>query len=219
MAIAFVTGTTAAANGGTSGSINTTGATLLIAVEFWTNSASCFTSFSDSKTNVWVPWGATNATNTNGSSGLTLYYAVNPTVGSGHTFTLGTGAPGGCIAAFSGTNIQFPCGQLKINTAGSAHSLAPGSITPPLNNTLLIAAMGYRDTTTISIDGGFTISNQLAFNSGISVGGALAYLIQTSAAAANPTFSWTNVSSCNAVIGNIQPPAATGGSGGAWAYA
>lgn len=191
---------------GTTGSIDTSGASLLTAAVGWTTTSGAFV-LTDSKSNVWMPFGGTTATFT--SSHLTFYVCFQPTVGSGHTFTIG-GASSVCVAAFSGTATAFSFDNGRANDANST-SVQAGSITPSVNNCLVIAAIAYRDTTALSINGGFTITNQEAFISGSAVGSGLAYLVQTTATAANPTWSWTNTALSSSLITAFQSPFSSSG--------
>jgi len=213
MAFALVSHVSRAGTG-TSGAIDTTGADLLVAAVGWGNSNAV--AFSDSKSNIWIPIGALPISAP--ASGLVqLMIAINPTVGSGHTFTV-TGASSACVAAFSGSHLTFPLGQVRNAATAGAASLAPGSLTPPIDACLVIAALGDRTANTISVDGGFTITDQVAFSSPTVVGSCLAYLIQTSAAAANPTFSWTGSVIASAIIGYFQPPTAAAGGATSWVF-
>ena len=144
--------------------------------------------------------------------------------GGSHTFTTAqsNSFPTMCVAAFSGTATDFTPGfPVKNNHSNAATSIQAGSVTPTVNNCLVVAGMSYRDTTTISISGGFTIAQQAPFIAATAIGSAIAYLIQTTAGAANPTWSWTNSLAANACIQFYQSPVSGGGgsAGGAWAYA
>lgn len=163
---------------GTSAAVDTTGATLLIAV------ASTFvnpTTVSDSKGNSW-----TALTLRGTGSAVQLFYAVNPTVGTGHTFTDGGFNFGTvCYAAFSGVDAVSP---YDTDTGGhAAGNVQPGSITPAANNELLVAGLCWYPSNTVSIDSGFSITDQRDYTG--NMGSALAYLVQGAAAAVNPTWS------------------------------
>ena len=210
MAIALVSNVAYSAggsSGGTSSSIDTTGATCLIAI---VGNENVLGTFSDSKSNVWTQLGLSQIS---GSAAVSAWIAMNPTVGSGHTFTAGssTSFPTFCVGAFSGVATSFALHlPMKTNNA-TATSIQAGSITPAANNCVVIAGMAYRDTTTISINGGFSITNQNPFIGATAVGSAMAYLVQTSAAAANPTWSWTNSLLSCAILLALQPTPASGG--------
>ena len=68
------------------------------------------------------------------------------------------------------------------------HSAAP--ITPAVNDSLIIAAVAFNSGTTAPIDNAsFTVLHTEPFASGANMGHAMAYWIQPTAAAVNPT--WT----------------------------
>src|SRR6516164_6555384 len=102
MAIALVNHTVITGlgtDGGTSPAIDTTGATLLvISVGYY---AAATKTVSDSYSNTWTPL---TAQENSGDDGNRLWYALNPVVGTGHTFTItGSGVYlSACIAAFRG---------------------------------------------------------------------------------------------------------------------
>jgi hypothetical protein len=226
MAIALVANVKYSAGGsagGTTGSVNTTGANLIVGIIGFENASGQQTlplAFSDNKSNVYL-LGAQSAISS--TDGVALYYCVSPTVGSGHTFstTQNNSFPTCCVAAFSGLAADFTIGfPYKNNHTAGATSIQAGSLTPTVNNCLVIAGMAYRDTTSVSIGGGFTISDQAPFIGGTAIGSSLGYLIQTSAAAANPTWSWTNSVAADAVLMIFQPTvSASASAGGARAYA
>lgn len=117
-----------------------------------------------------------------------LLACFNPVTNASHTFTLSSGNfPSIAVTCFSG----IP-GGLVNNTAATASTsttLAMPTLTPPNNNALVVTGICSSNNDTASIDGGFTISVQGGGVSGQKV--ALAYLIQTSAAAAAPTWTLT----------------------------
>lgn len=189
--IAHTLVTPGANNGGTSPAIDTTGSTLLVC---GTSISHLSTSVvSDSKSNTWI---ALTRKDTSTSQTSQIFYCFTPTVGTNHTFTIG---PAGgfetmCIATFSGLT-AFDKQSGNVND-GVASTIKPGALTPTAINSLVITAVGM---TTLagaaSIDGGFIISDQIPFNSGLYFGTGLAYILQTSIAAADPT--WTVPSSTN----------------------
>jgi hypothetical protein len=202
MAIALVANV--ASNAGTNAAvttagIDTTGANLIV-VAVGYNTVGTLT---DSKSNTWT------ALTTRGSApGSKLYYCVPSSVGAAHTFTWTASFPSICVAAFSGAHAT-PFDLENGNNAGvSVTSIQPGSITPSEDNELVIAGFGYNGTQTVSINGGFTISDQKPLNSGVAYGSAMAYLIQTTAAAANPAWSWTGAQNAAASIASFKAGAA-----------
>jgi hypothetical protein len=93
------------------------------------------------------------------------------------------------VAAFSGVIASSPFDVENGTGSSSASSLQPGSIMPSQNNKLVIAAVASGNNgSPFSINGGFT-KNEDEPGAGNTFDVAMAYLIQTSAAAANPT--WT----------------------------
>lgn len=203
MAIALVSNTIAgtAANGGTTGAINTTGASLLIVGLSWSsNSGTTPPPVTDSKSNTWTRLTAQEPTPPNTDSYSVIYYAKNPTVGSGHTFTasLTNSFPTIGVQAFSGVDTSSPFdveNGTAINHAFTADitSVQPGSVTPSNDGSLIVTVLSnYIDSSNSdrSINQSFTISDQLGFVTTIAMG--MAYQIQTTATARNPTWSWTN---------------------------
>lgn len=193
------------ANVTTSG-INTTGSDLIVlSINF--NGALSIT-VSDSKTNTWTA-GAANAN----APSQQFYYCQAPTVGSGHTFSVSG-------PAFSLESIQVQAWHGSVATPLDQHShafnaaatsLAPGSITPSENNELVITGVGFDGNfgTSATVNGGFTITDTDAGGAAVSFGGGMAYLVQTTAAAANPT--WTgNVGSGGVSAGVTSFKAAAG---------
>jgi hypothetical protein len=140
MAFAVVSHTSAqVADVLTTSAIDTTGADLLIAVGC---SFSHLGPFSDSKGNTWHALTSQQS----GPPGVgAIAYAWNATVGSGHTFSYGLdrssgdGFNGLAVAAFYGSQTSSdPFDVQNGSSTGSASSLATGSVTPGVNNELLI---------------------------------------------------------------------------------
>lgn len=183
MAIALVTNTAkgTAQNGGTTNAIDTTGANLIVvAIAYFSGTIS---SISDSKSNTWTA--LTNAAN--GSNEFRLFYCLNPTVGSGHTFTVSASSqyPTICVAAFSGVKTASAFDQQS--AVGSTN---PGSVTPTEDNELVVTGLcGDCDAT--STYSGFTVTNAIAFTGGSFMGGAMAYKVQTTATTVNTAWSAT----------------------------
>ncbi len=194
MAIAFVTGTSVAASAAagataTTAGVTTTGGNLIVIAA--SNFASTVYVITDSKSNTY-----TAITNyAGGSSNVKLFYCLNPTVGSSHTFS-GVGAYIAISAiAFSGAKATSALDQT--NGAGSASNSATqatGSITPSEDNELLITAdsnRGAAATQTCAGSVGYTTpsSGKIAFSAGNNMGVAIGYIIQTTLFADNAT--WT----------------------------
>jgi hypothetical protein len=137
------------------------------------------------------------------SPGAKLWYCIDPTVGASHTFdTNTTDFSPICVEYFGAT------GTISLDTynSGSGTGTAqPGSITPSVNNCVVIADIGSNATSgnTPSVDSGFTQTAALPFIGGTSYGGGIAYKIQTTAAAVNPTWTQTG-DALNAVIASFK---------------
>ena len=196
MAIAYVAGAFAFADdNATTSAIDTSGANCIIIFISRNNSSG---TVSDSKGNTWTELSTFSA-----GAGLpfvTAYYAINPTVGSGHTFTVSTATqfPNITAEAYSGVD-DYTSQETGTNTSASATSGQPGSITPAADGTLLYSGIAWGASPgTPTVNSGFVIGN-----------GSAGYLIQSTAAAVNPTWSWDN--SVEYVINMIAFSAATAG--------
>jgi hypothetical protein len=178
-------------HGGTTSGVNTTGANLIV-VLISSDSANAKT-LSDSKGNTWsakTAYADFPATDNE----IRAYVATNPSVGPGHTFTVSGSNIFASIAvlSFSGAHSSGPFDQQAGQGVASGTSAQPGSVTPSEDNELLIAALTFEVSNTISVNSGFTIAGQANLIGGVSYGIAAAYKIQTTAGAENPTFSWAN---------------------------
>lgn len=176
----------------TTAAIDTTGADLIVlAVAFGDTTTA---TVSDSKGNTW-----TSLTDRLGEGPfldvrVQLHYCISPTVGSGHTFTASAGTNYASIAAaaFSLAAGGFDAETGAGSGVGGDTTMQPGSLTPSSADALLVTACGYIGAATATINSSFTEVEDID-NTG--VGGfsvALAYKIQTTATAENPTWS-TNV--------------------------
>lgn len=181
-------GFTSGSSGCTSPAINTTGATLLAAVVTGITSSPGLT---DSASNTWSGGTLIGVI----PDYVTIYYKLNPATSASHTFTLGSGSAtfsALAVAAFSG-GPQKTFDALSVGATGASSSPSGGSITPAQNNEIVIAGVENHSggTTINSLNGGFTIpaNGNFAAIANQNAGAAIAYLIQTTAGAANPT--WT----------------------------
>ena len=122
------------AGGGTTSAINTTGAKILVAaVSTYVSSGT----ISDSKSNTWVPL---TANGSGGNAVAQLFYVVNPTVGTGHTFTSSGSYISASVAAFAGVATTSPFDE-QTGSTGSGSTLATGNITPSNANSLIVSVM------------------------------------------------------------------------------
>jgi hypothetical protein len=183
----------------TSAGIDTSGANLIVIVlgsDVNTQESASIAAPTDNKMNTYtqltpaVTWG------TGAGGNCSIWYLYSPSVGAGHTFTNNATefATQGfysviAVAAFSGS-ASAPLDQQSTGTTGSGTTVQPGSVTPGSANELLVAGCGFSSIGTISVDSGFTITDQPSSASG-GKPMALAYLIQGAAGALNPTFTNT----------------------------
>lgn len=184
----------------TTAGINTTGANFLVVAMTFLNAPT----LTDSKGNTWT--GLT--TKTGGAAKTRLFYCANPTVGSGHTFSA---ADGGVIAAvvsvqaWSGAN-STPFDVENGATGATISSLASGSVTPSVNNSLLVVGLETDSvSTSVGINSSFTISDSTNYAPGNNFGGHMAYFVQGTAGSINPTWSWTTNTNAAAVIASFKP--------------
>lgn len=180
-------------NGGTTSSINTTGANLIVVIVAYGGGLPSI-SVSDNKSNTYTA--RTSYLVAGSNNAVQLFDSVGATTGSGHTFTVsgGGGFESIYVEAFSGaaSSSTFETQTGNNNGAGATTTLQAGSITPAQNGEVLIAGLANANgSANQSINGGFTITDQVPLSGGNYYGGAMAYLIQTTAAPANPT--WTSI--------------------------
>jgi hypothetical protein len=200
------------ASGVTTDAADTTGADLIVLAAAYYPGSSI--TISDSKSNTWTAltlYGGTTAK-------VRLYYCSAPSAGSSHTFTA------------SGTAIYSALGYVAVSGAGAYHSengatgssgtsVQPGSVTPPEDGCLVVTAIGMdagnapggeAATDSIACNSGFTATG-LRYISGASEAIGIARLIQTTAAAINPTWSWASqVNNIAAAIAVFRPASAGG---------
>lgn len=193
------------ANGVTSGSADSTGSSdITINVAWYPGSGD--PTVSDSKGNTWTPLTAQNSSSISKNR---LYYCHNPTVGSGHTFSAnGTGTyPSIQVVGFSGGAAS----PFDVENGATANwvSVQPGSVTPSEDNELVVTGLCHYDNSAgaVTVNGGFTAHN-MPYSSGNYMGGGIAYLIQTSATAANPTWDVTSATYLATTIATFKAAAA-----------
>lgn len=194
------------ANTFSTSAIDTTGATLIVC--HVTSFAA--RTLSDSASNTWTA--LTIKTSANGTSGQ-LYYCANPTTSATHTFTLtGTAFYGTLgVHCFSGTATTSAFDAENGNNAGSGTTVQPGSITPSQDGEVIVTGVCWKTTGT----GTITISDSMVKDSnagggGVNYAGGIASLIQTTAAAINPTWTESFSDSSLSTIACFKAAAAAG---------
>lgn len=195
-AIALSTNTACSGGACTTPGVTTTGATLLIVGE--SCSTTCLAP-TDSLSNKWVAL----TQQTIGAVRESIWYSTNPVVGSAQTFTGSSPTFGICVTAFSGVLTSLSALDVQNGaTTASTTSLQPGSITPSQNNELVVSYLGGGvSTNSPLINSGMTITNSMNFVASASYMQAMAYIVQTTASAINPIWTWTVSGSPGASIG------------------
>ncbi len=191
MAIALVTNTGKGSTDNynvTTSSVDTTGANLIV-LATGNYAPGSQPTVSDSKGNSWTVINTYTAI----LSRVKMWYCLNPTVGSGHTFTASTSgaAPAICVSAFSGVKASSAYEAETGSNVAPGTSLQPGSITPAEDNEVQVTALAISAVETLSINSSFSITDQIALVAGKNYGLGMAYRIQTTATAVNPTWSWS----------------------------
>ena len=169
----------------TTGNIATTGATLLTAMVSYYGMAATTANISDSAGNTWTQLSDYAAS----FYRVRLFYCLAPTTSASHTVTFSKAGsyPTVCFSSWSGVSSY----DSESGSSATGTSIQPGSITPSANGALLMTSLFNAVVQTYAIDSGFTELDNVAFASSQHVGGEFAYLIQPTAAAVNPTWSWS----------------------------
>ena len=209
-AIALVSHVSAGGTGGTvtTGNSDSTGANFCaLVVSYW--GSGTLTSISDSKSNPYT----CRTLYTSTSPDIKLCYVANPTVGSNHTFTAtGLGffasVSGAC---FSGVSTASPYEAENGSWSAGVSTFQPGSVTPAGSGELLITGISTSAGNSSSIDSGFTIIEQVAYSVGQHMGLSLAYLVQGTAAAINPTWTMSTsmIAATNITVFKLMVPVST----------
>ncbi len=157
----------------------------------------------DSKLNTWTQL---TADTTGSFPNMRGWYAKNATVGTSHTITVTGLFVGFCAAIFSGVSTSTPrdgTGSRVSDHSGTTNQ--PGSVTPAADGSLLITATGTDATVVVTNNDlglGFTQSGNFVGGNSPSTwaGITMAYKIQGTAAAQNPTFTYGVSAVTDAVI-------------------
>lgn len=198
--------------------IDTSGANFLIAtVAAFTSGPA--DSFSDTKSNTWHALGP--YTNTAGSMRVSLYYAYNATVGSGHQFTQGTTGSYTIIAVAAFAGLQTSSDPYNSDVTGINDfqtsvglDMTAGTLTVASGD-LLVSGEGTPFGQSPSLTwttANMTITDQF-HSSAVTEGGGLAYALGTGASIAA---SWTpgSASATGAALVATFKAGAGGGGGG-----
>lgn len=212
MAIALVAQTSklGPSGGGAAPAINATGASLIVVTTSRYNVTAATPTDDQGRTYTAL----TNVENTSafGVAGR-IWYTENPTGSLASlvvTFAATNLYPAFGVSAWSGTATASVFDVQSTNNNGNAPSATsqPGSVTPGQNDSLVIAIAAYESTAACTIDGGFTELYDGPLVGGSYFGGMAAYLIQTTAAAANPTVTYGGSNANVTAIAAFKPSAA-----------
>lgn len=178
--------TTPSGSGGTSSAISTVGAILLVCGISVYVAGGAVVAPTDSQSNTWIALTSQASSETE----VRLFYCISPSTSATHTFTNSSSNfdTVANIIAFSAT--APPTFDSESGVGGSGTTLAAGSITPSGGDNLVITSAGGNGFAAPTVDSGFTITDAAAYSGGTNEGGSIAYLIQTSATPANPTWTW-----------------------------
>lgn len=217
-AVAFVSSVTAGSTAGlsfTTGSFDTTGANFIICNVAAASSVSVTVSDNKSNGNATA---RTDYENHPAGNGIQAYYWTNPTVGSGHTVTA-TGVAYASMTCFALSGVATSSPYDVENGAGSLSvtSQASGSATPSQNNDVCVTA--------VSLGGSYSSPNtpssytapspnETTYSSGNHQGILMAYWIQTTATATNPSWSWTTSVHAATNVTCFKEDSGGGGGGG-----
>ena len=198
------------------GSVNTTGATLIVAV---VSSSRADSTFSDSAGNTWLKvadYGPADLAYSDNY--VSMFYCIAPTTSTSHTFTQTGGtnpaAAGIFVEAYNaaGTITLDQHNGTVVTTATGPQPT--GSITPSQNGALCVAGIKPYGAGSygFTLDSGYTVSSTITTNYDTNYGGGIGHYIQTTAAAVNPAWTYGNeyapVSTIHASFKIALPPAA-----------
>jgi hypothetical protein len=157
-----------------------------------------------------IPSGWSHGSNSTSSTqeNVAIWWAYSASVSNAETVTVTNGQyPAFFAACYSGT-ASSPLDQQSVGPS------QPGSVTPPQNNELIVTGSGNENTSSApTVNDGFSISDAIPESSGHYVGGGMADLVQTAAAAINPTWTETGGTPATAIM-TFKAAAAVASGGG-----
>jgi hypothetical protein len=192
---------------GGSGTINTTGANLIVVLVSDIFSLPSPAVFSDTYSNTWHTLAAQNYS---GEAYAQFYYAYNAIVGTGHNFTVASGGNrvNIAVAAFSGadnTSAVFETGSDSSTGQIAGSPMTYPSVTPMFAGDVVIDGFSGQvsGSNSLSFNDGFTVvTNPDGLGSTSGWQGALAYLIVSNTSAEAPTAS--GISGAFFCVGNTS---------------
>jgi len=170
----------------------------------------------DSSLNIWTL--VRPADNDGTVTRVGIYYCLNPTTSATHTFTMlkTSDVMTQVVIALSGVDTVGFVDQLSVATttgATTVGSLAAGSITPTTNNQIVIAMVCQNYQTTAvapTISGGYNTTSPSTTTNAVAnvrLGGGVGYIIQTTATATNPLWTFGGNTKATTVIMSIKAAA------------
>jgi hypothetical protein len=153
--------------------------------------SACTAGPTDSKSNTWVAitnYGFNFAQ-------VCIWYVANPTVGTGHTFSYSGTFNSIAVAAWSNVIATSPLDASQSGAATAGTSLNTGAATPTANNEMCLAGGTEYSPTETSLTfpsplQTFTLIDGLPAVSGVSVGVADGYLVETTAVSTSTTYTF-----------------------------
>ena len=144
----------------------------------------------DSKGNTWV---TAITANWNLGTYVVICYCPNPaSVGAGHTFSFYHGTvnwPSCEFSCWSGSLLTSPLDSQSSSNSSAGSSVQPGTITPSAANELVISGVSCQGDSSAPTVSGMSLLDAQGNQGTYCWAGGLAYQIQTTAAAVNPTWS------------------------------
>lgn len=174
--------------GATTDAANTTGANLLVAATHWYSGGTTPT-FTDSKGNTWTALTQRGI----GNSCVRIYYCIPTSVGSGHTFSA-VGSNSYAVvsmSAWSGAASSSVFDTENGASGGNVSSLDSGAVSPSQDDSLIISVVTHGMGTTTVSGGSLATTDTWDSVTSASMGGAMAYEIQTTATSRAASWSWS----------------------------
>jgi len=137
---------------------------------------------------------------------MRVYRVANPTFGtsvSPHIYTyttVGTSYPSIYTVSAKGQYAPVRDRRSVKNNGSAVTTGDAGSITPSVNNELVIGVMMPTTGTNVTTPVGYTLVGRFSYPSIGNFGSLACYQVQTTATATNPSYSWTGASAYGAYI-------------------
>ena len=204
--------TAAAASSPATSAIDTSGYSLLVAVDsafVGGGALNAITTSSPSNTLT-----AATQYGTAGAGVVRINYKVNPSVGASQTCTQSQTSVFEALlfGGFTGVDTSSPFdiedGATRATSVTSIQ--ANTGVVPSVNDVVVIAALVHESAiSNLAIGSGFTIIDQVGYSAGVNDGGAWAYKVITGGAGVNvnPQWSWTTAANATCSLAVFKPAA------------